>query len=659
MNRRFYIGILLFSVFGYSHMWGQEVERMQATIRGRVLSSQGDYLGGVIVQATPGQSPFIRDTPSKEKPSPKSRRSKTFQTKTDKDGRYRFQVPIATEGQCVALTFEKNGYKVSDLTADYIGQSLCTWLSPGQETFQACVLEKKVDVPVADDEETKLSLATLSGRVVDTHGEPLPSTLVRAVASAIDMRHVHPGSGHKVFETRTGEDGRYEMQVPVTVPKQRVSIDAMKPGYRSASGTFKYGGHSKTITVFPATSGHASFILPRALYVSGRVVDDDGKPIAGVEITAAEKSSASVGYITVVTTPIGGTFEIFDYPLTRSQYANPMVERGEIEFIHPHFVRRAIADVYALPKEERADLQIVLSRGHRIEGVVVDVAGEPVDSLMVEAIYKDKFNRKAALTDAQGRFALKGLPSGDMVVRAHALECHQKSSICLKLVSDLDDFELHLQPAPLPADLNTVSVFGMKLVAVDARLYAIYDLPLTYGVLVLDPGKSTRRLGVEHLAAGDCIVRVEHTPVADTRQFVTGILDSTKDQKGPQYWCRIAYTFNRADSTGTNTKLLRLSKDHLASLRNLLPLLKRTRPSVPYLGIDISSEKPCIVSRVFPGSPAAKCGLQQTDVIVEIGGQQIEGFHSLREAVGKMRPGKSVKICIRRGNTTQQLNVTF
>ncbi len=64
-----------------------------------------------------------------------------------------------------------------------------------------------------------------------------------------------------------------------------------------------------------------------------------------------------------------------------------------------------------------------------------------------------------------------------------------------------------------------------------------------------------------------------------------------------------------------------------------------------------------LVSSVEPGSPAAKAGLQQGDVIVRFGGKAVESSSDLPRIVAAAQPGAEVAMEVYRGGAPQQLTV--
>jgi regulator of sigma E protease len=65
---------------------------------------------------------------------------------------------------------------------------------------------------------------------------------------------------------------------------------------------------------------------------------------------------------------------------------------------------------------------------------------------------------------------------------------------------------------------------------------------------------------------------------------------------------------------------------------------------------------PFEVGEVVPSRPASKAGLQQGDIITEVGGQNVRFFHELRESLQE-NAGEATTLTVRRGSETQQLTV--
>lgn len=68
-----------------------------------------------------------------------------------------------------------------------------------------------------------------------------------------------------------------------------------------------------------------------------------------------------------------------------------------------------------------------------------------------------------------------------------------------------------------------------------------------------------------------------------------------------------------------------------------------------YLGIRVNQGS-LIISGVEPNTPAAKAGLQESDLIVRIGELEPQTFDEVAEHISTFRPGSRLKVVVRRGD---------
>ena len=98
------------------------------------------------------------------------------------------------------------------------------------------------------------------------------------------------------------------------------------------------------------------------------------------------------------------------------------------------------------------------------------------------------------------------------------------------------------------------------------------------------------------------------------------------------------------------------------------------RPATPagYLGVDITTLTPAlrqqygftpttgaVILTVVPSSPAAKAGLVQGDVIVNIDGTAINSAEDLQKLIQKSKPGQTVTITYYVGNSKRTTTATL
>ncbi len=429
--------------------------------------------------------------------------------------------------------------------------------------------------------------AILHGRVTDEAGAPLGDVRVRVAIPAAEMRLVDSGAiretlgpavpDHKLLDARSDASGDYRLEIPGLAGPTKISIDAMKPGYRRLVGTLMAGGDAKYIDVAPGTPAEASLILKPALYFRGIVVDEQGKPIPEVEVSANAIIGRGSGGVERTASRVDGTFELFNYP-RKTDDLGKQLGKGHVFLNHPDYIDNRIEDIYALPAEKRETLRIVLATGRKVTGTVVGVDGKPVPDAMVEATRKDGGYRKATMTDARGKFALRGLTEGLTMLTAISLEIRQKLNLPIALNSDKLDLELRLRPLTLPAGLKAQEVLGMQLTDVTSELKSAYDLGNERGALILDPGKDSDRLGIGKLVEGYTFWMVGRTRVNSVREFVDRLLAETAGQNAEVYSIRVVYSFRTVEFVGTNTQYLKLTKD---DRRQLEVVSDRLTPDAP------------------------------------------------------------------------------
>ncbi len=85
-------------------------------------------------------------------------------------------------------------------------------------------------------------------------------------------------------------------------------------------------------------------------------------------------------------------------------------------------------------------------------------------------------------------------------------------------------------------------------------------------------------------------------------------------------------------------------------------------PRPPVLGVQPSPEpdsRGVALRGVVPGGPAAEAGIEPGDVLVSVAGQIVRDLDSLRAALGRLAPGKTVAVEVLRGEERVVLKVTL
>jgi Lon-like protease len=80
--------------------------------------------------------------------------------------------------------------------------------------------------------------------------------------------------------------------------------------------------------------------------------------------------------------------------------------------------------------------------------------------------------------------------------------------------------------------------------------------------------------------------------------------------------------------------------------------------ALEYLGYDVTLRSTgALISDVIGGSPAAKAGVEPTDVIVAVDGQPVRKTSDLRRLVSKHKPGETVRLTIRSAKELRQVRL--
>ena len=282
------------------------------------------------------------------------------------------------------------------------------------------------------------------------------------------------------------------------------------------------------------------------------------------------------GYVAASRTDTNGRFEIFDFPL--QPWSN---ERGQLTFEHQAMLRSAIHDIYGLPIAERKKLRVTLRRGHEVKGRVTSAEGRPVPGALVEALPSDPHAQyKQERTDAEGRFVIRGLPEGEVVIRTHALALKQKAHLVVRLAERGAEANLRLEPVVLKASPQPVRLFGMKLTDLTPELQAAHDLSDAKGVLIVSPGENHARLGIGTLEEGEYFWMIGDKAIANLTEMVTELLRICRGEtsltgggsaEGDQRNIRIVYS----NQHRSNTQYLQLTGEDVTELKNLAAAILR------------------------------------------------------------------------------------
>jgi protocatechuate 3,4-dioxygenase beta subunit len=248
---------------------------------------------------------------------------------------------------------------------------------------------------------------SIAGRVVDEAGKPVPGARV-AIPRELGMRRLmRLGRGaFRTAETKTAPDGTFSLRR--LGPEPGITLEATKSGYAAGRKTgirLKTGEALKGVSV----------VLRQGLVARGRVVDAEGKPIAGAEVRSARAERGRRGNFAFVR-----GFGQEEKPDAVSVADGGFVLRGleaaryQVSASKEGLLAKAPATVDVVEKGENEIPPIVLEAGVAIAGAVRNVKGEPVPDAQI--FVASEGSPPPGSTDPNGRFRIAGLPSGRPVM---------------------------------------------------------------------------------------------------------------------------------------------------------------------------------------------------------------------------------------------------
>lgn len=75
--------------------------------------------------------------------------------------------------------------------------------------------------------------------------------------------------------------------------------------------------------------------------------------------------------------------------------------------------------------------------------------------------------------------------------------------------------------------------------------------------------------------------------------------------------------------------------------------------------LKLPAERGALLGKIVPESPAAKAGLKENDVVLEINGQRIEGTAQFRRMIREIPSGRATQLTVWRDGRSQNVSVTL
>ncbi len=316
-----------------------------------------------------------------------------WRTGTDAQGRFRLAVPPGA-AKIVLLTVPP-GYQDHELRS---GQSMA---DAGPRFLRSFEASPKVTLPSM--EFTLNRGIEVTGQAIAPDGKPTRLTRFEALL---------PGP-------HQGE--RFDASIK---PAGGFHLSALKPETRYRFGLIAGDDRlAATVELNTPKAGEKVSLLHVKLSpmasLSGRVVDEDGKPILGavVRLRKYETTRAGQTYGSVTGEPLvadmGGRFT-FRELLPGIEYSAFARADDYAEVTSDQWKAKA-AEAHTLP-----DLQTIKA-DQVVAGILVDPAGQPLPGIAVSASYdgvRARVSSEPSLTDLEGRFRLSGLPRGNVQLSA-------------------------------------------------------------------------------------------------------------------------------------------------------------------------------------------------------------------------------------------------
>jgi uncharacterized GH25 family protein/protocatechuate 3,4-dioxygenase beta subunit len=242
----------------------------------------------------------------------------------------------------------------------------------------------------------------VEGYVVDPKGRPIEGAEVNASSAAAPLAMARfLRRGEAVPDAITGQDGYF--RVEDRRAGETVDLDASRSGYApsAAPGVRAPTGEPVRIVLQPASA------------VEGKVVDDDGRPVAGAKVVVLPIDRRGGFQIRDGTSDDSGAFRIEDVP----------PGEAEARATASGFQTAYLSNLEIRAGQDLKGVEIVLAPGAAVEGRVVSPSGRPVagaDVRVIEAEEGRRFFRMPVVTrtDGDGRYRLEGVAPGARTFQA-------------------------------------------------------------------------------------------------------------------------------------------------------------------------------------------------------------------------------------------------
>lgn len=244
-------------------------------------------------------------------------------------------------------------------------------------------------------------------KVVGPDGESVPNARVQLrTKPGVTKSQIHRGEylkdGRYGNEAIANKDG--ELYFTLSQRPSRFNLKIQHPGFAPYWASWSPSQNGEPIP------NRFTAKLDAGWSVGGVVVDQDGKPVEGVEVSPGIKykmrpgDTSSMGVGTNIKTDSEGKWRFDCVPVSKGDV--------HVEVSHPSFqphYQQLARDTFGLEKDAEPSETIQLKRGQTVTGLVTDEAGQPIAGALVRTKFLNDL--REARTNKAGVYRLEGCDS--------------------------------------------------------------------------------------------------------------------------------------------------------------------------------------------------------------------------------------------------------